>query len=1059
MQMLGVVKVIGVLKKQVKLCLSVCLCLISSAGWAWQQEQLEGMNWREVGPYRGGRSAAVAGIPQDRNTYYFGSTGGGVWKTQDAGEHWKNISDGFFGGSIGAVAVSAWDPNVIYVGTGEKTVRGNVSHGKGLWKSTDAGRSWQHIGLDDSRHIPRIRIHPRNPDLVYVAAMGHLYGANEQRGVFRSKDGGASWEKVLYVNDEVGAVDLVMDPTNPRVLYASTWRIIRRPYSLESGGEGSGLWKSTDGGDTWESINEAEGLPDAPWGISGITVSPSNPDNLYAIIEAKAGGVFRSRDGGKTWRRTNQTRKLRQRAWYYSRIVADPSDEDAVYVLNVRFHRSSDGGRTFERISTPHGDNHDLWIDPNDPLRMIQSNDGGANVSFDGGQRWSLQSNQPTAQMYRVSVDNDFPYRLLGGQQDNSAIRIRSRSARGRAIGLRDWDPTAGGESGHIVAKPDEPDVVYGGSYGGYLIRLDHRTGDVRAVNVWPNDPMGWGAAELKYRFNWNFPLMFSPHDTNTLYAGANVLFKTTDGGQSWSAISDDLTRNLKDKQGSSGGPITKDNTSVEYYGTIFAIAESKVQADVLWTGSDDGLLHVSRDGGLSWAEVTPEGLPEEVQINALEAHPLEAGGLYLAATAYKSDDFTPYLFKTTDYGKSWKRIVKGIPKQAFTRVIRADAKQAGLLFAGTEEGLYVSSNDGRDWQAFQLNLPIVPITDLAIKGDDLIAATQGRGYWILDDIAILRQLATKPLDDTPQLFEPAAAYRLAQGSIKNPVHMGQNPPAGVRLRYWLPTALDEDAELSLAIFDAQDDLIRRFVRKPELSVGEKDKADIWGDDDRVLSAEPGMNEWVWDLDYPAAGRFKGLVLWNDDLDGARAVPGAYRAELSINGESQSVAIELLADPRVERASADYQQQFEFVQTLRNTLDQMHRSIRDLRQWRQRIKAIESALDDQEAYADLIAKGQAIVAALNDIEKALYQTQLESPQDPLNFPIRLNDKLAGLKRLASFGDHPPTQSMLAVRDELMLEVSDLMQKLAQIRDHDIPQYNRSAQATALPAVILSQDDT
>lgn len=1058
MQMLGVETVTSALMTQAKLFIGGCLCLLSCNSWAWQQEQLDGMNWREVGPYRGGRSAAVAGIPQDRETYYFGSTGGGVWKTQDAGQHWKNISDGFFGGSIGAVAVSAWDPNVIYVGTGEKTVRGNVSQGKGLWKSTDAGRSWQHMGLGDSRHIPRIRIHPRNPDLLYVAAMGHLYGPNEQRGVFRSKDGGASWEKVLYVNDEVGAVDLVMDPTNPRVLYASTWRIIRRPYSLESGGEGSGLWKSTDGGDTWESMNEADGLPEAPWGISGITVSPSNPDNLYAIIEAKAGGVFRSRDGGNTWRRTNKTRKLRQRAWYYSRIVADPADEDAVYVLNVRFHRSGDGGRTFERIATPHGDNHDLWIDPQDPLRMIQSNDGGANVSLDGGKRWSSQANQPTAQMYRVSVDNAFPYRLLGGQQDNSAIRIRSRSARGRAIGLRDWDPTAGGESGHIVAKPDDPDVVYGGSYGGYLIRLDHRSGDVRAVNVWPNDPMGWGAADLKYRFNWNFPLMFSPHDPDTLYAGANVLFKTTDGGNSWSAISEDLTRNLKEKQGPSGGPITKDNTSVEYYGTIFAIAESKQQAGVLWTGSDDGLVHVSRDGGLSWAEVTPKGLPEEVQINSIEAHPFEAGGLYVAATAYKSDDFTPYLFKTTDYGKNWQRIVKGISEQAFTRVIRADAKQAGLLFAGTEEGLYVSSDDGRNWQPFQLNLPIVPITDLAIKGDDLIAATQGRGYWILDDIAIVRQLDDQSLDDAPQLFEPAATYRLAQGSTKNPVHMGQNPPAGVRLRYWLPEGLAEDAELSLSIFDAQGDLIRRFERKPKLSVGEKDNADIWGDDERVLSAEAGMNEWVWNLDYPAAGRFKGLVLWNDDLDGPRAVPGNYRAELSVAGENQSVTIELLADPRVSRSADDYQQQFQFVQALRDTLDHMHRSIRDLRQWRQRIKSIASQLNDDEQYADLTAKGEAIVEQLGTIEKALYQTKLESPQDPLNFPIRLNDKLAGLKRLASFGDHPPTQSMLAVRGELMASVNELMQQLDQIRDEAIPEYNRAALQTQLPAIVLEEPE-
>ncbi|NND56203.1 MAG: glycosyl hydrolase, partial [Xanthomonadales bacterium] len=623
----------------------------------WNEKQLESLKWREIGPYRGGRSAAVAGIPQDRETYYFGSTGGGVWKTPDGGNSWINVSDGFFGGSIGAVAVSSWDPNVIYVGTGEKTVRGNVSHGDGVWKSTDAGRSWEHSGLEDSRHISRIRIHPKNPDLVYAAVMGHLFGPNEQRGVFRSSDGGKSWQRILHVNEQAGAVDLAMDPTNPRILYATTWRVLRTPYSLESGGEGSGIWKSTDGGDSWESMAGNEGMPEPPLGIAGITVSPSNPDNLYAIIEASEGGVFRSSDAGKTWKRVNQERKLRQRAWYYSRINADPQDESVVYVLNVRFHKSKDGGKTFETLSTPHGDNHDLWIDPDDPDRMIQSNDGGANVSYDGGDNWSVQSNQPTAQMYRVSTDNAFPYRLLGGQQDNSAVRIRSRSAYGPAIGERDWEPTAGGESGHIVADPENPDIVYGGSYGGFLVRMDHRTGDRRIINVWPDNPMGWGAADLKYRFNWNFPLLFSPHEAKTLYAAGNVLFKTNDEGQTWQTISGDLTRNIKDKQQSSGGPITKDNTSVEYYGTIFAIAESLQEPGVIWAGSDDGLLHITRDGGESWTAVTPRGLPNEIQINSIEAHPFEPGGLYLAATAYKNDDFRPYLFKTTDYGRSWKEI------------------------------------------------------------------------------------------------------------------------------------------------------------------------------------------------------------------------------------------------------------------------------------------------------------------------------------------------------------------------------------------------------------------
>lgn len=1015
----------------------------------WDQNDLKGMEWREVGPYRGGRSAAVAGIPQQVDTYYFGSTGGGVWKTDDAGAHWQNVSDGFFGGSIGAIAVSEWDPNVVYVGTGEKTVRGNVSHGNGIWKSLDAGRSWQHVGLPDSRHIPRIRVHPRNSDWVYAAALGHLYGPNEQRGVFRSTDGGENWERVLYVDENVGAVDLVLDPTNPRILYASTWRVIRRPYSLESGGEGSSLWKSTDGGDSWVSLKENKGLPKGVWGISGITVSASNPDNLYAIIEAEEGGVFRSQDGGETWRRTNHERKLRQRAWYYSRIYADPLDEQTVYVLNVRFHQSSDGGRSFESIRTPHGDNHDLWINPHDPKRMIESNDGGANITMDSGQHWSQQNNQATAQMYRVSIDNAFPYRLLGGQQDNSAIRIRSRSARNNAIGLRDWEPTAGGESGHIVAKPDNPDIVYGGSYGGYLIRLNHANGDVRAVNIWPNDPMGWGAAELKYRFNWNFPLLFSPHDSNTLYAGANVIFKTNNEGHTWQAISPDLTRNLKDKQGPSGGPITKDNTSVEYYGTIFAIAESKLKSGVIWTGSDDGLVHITTDSGLSWNDVTPKGLPDEIQINSLEAHPFEAGGLYLAATAYKSDNFKPYLYRTTDYGRSWKLITTGIPADEFARVIRADHQQAGLLFAGTEKGIYTSTNDGKSWQAMQLNLPIVPITDLALKENDLIAATQGRGYWILDDIGILRQLVADGLDDKNRLFQPSASFRLANGATENPVHMGQNPPAGVRFRYWLKEALNKDDEIKLKLYDADHKLIREYVAKPEESVGSDNQYDAWGEDPRQLDTAQGMNEFVWNLTYPAAGRFKNLVLWNDDLDGPKAIPGLYSAELLVAGESLKVTFEIKPDPRLTLTQEEYRAQFDFVFELNHLIDEIHLAVRDLRRLRDRLASVQKRIKGDEEYMTLWEKGRQIIEQLDEMEQTLYQTNLESPQDPLNYPIRVNDKLAGLKRLAAYGDHAPTESMLEVRTLLESEARSVLEKLESIYMRDVPEYNQLAQGLAL----------
>lgn len=1021
----------------------------------WNEEQLESLKWREIGPYRGGRSAAVAGLPQDRETFYFGATGGGVWKTSNGGIDWKNVSDGYFGGSIGAVAVSSWDPNVIYVGGGEKTVRGNVSHGDGVWKSTDAGRSWSRSGLGDSRHISRIRVHPRNPDLVYAAVMGHLFGPNEQRGVYRSSDGGKNWERVLYVNPLAGAVDLAMDPTNPRILYATTWRVLRTPYSLESGGEGSDIWKSTDGGDSWESLTENEGMPKAPLGIAGISVSASNPDNLYAIIEAPEGGVFRSSDAGDTWKRVNQERKLRQRAWYYSRINADPVDENVVYVSNVRFHKSKDGGKTFEAISTPHGDNHDLWIDPADPQRMIQSNDGGANISYDGGQTWSLQSNQPTAQMYRVSTDNAFPYRLLGGQQDNSAVRIRSRSAFGAAIGDRDWEPTAGGESGHIVADPDDPDIVYGGSYGGFLVRLDHQTGDRRIINIWPDNPMGWGAAELKYRFNWNFPLMFSPHDPETLYAAGNVLFKTTDQGQTWVPISGDLTRNTKEKQQASGGPITKDNTSVEYYGTIFAIAESLLEPGVIWTGSDDGLLHISRDGGETWTNVTPRGMPNEIQINSIEAHPFAAGGLYLAATAYKSDDFRPYLFRTTDYGQSWKKIDKGIPQQQFTRVIRADDQRRGLLFTGTERGVYVSFDDGGEWRPLQLNLPIVPVTDLAIKRDNLVAATQGRGYWIFDDVSWLRQIEKDTLNNDAFLFRPSPAWRLSNGRAEKPGNRGSNPPNGVVLHYWLEDQPPNDTPLELLFSDAEGNTIRTYTRKPEEK--DTDAPPPVTEDNRKLNAIAGLNSFEWDMRYPGVERFEKLVLWNDNLDGPKAVPGLYRATLSINGrEAGSVPIEIKPDPRVDAPAADLQAQFDFTWDINRKLTETHRAITRIRDTKAQLTAIEKRIESQDQYADLAEAAVSLKSQLTQIEESLYQTRLEARQDPLNYPIRLNDKLAGVMLAAAVGHHPPTASLVAVRNELVTLIDTELEKLDSILDSGLSSFNEAIDRHDLPAVILTQ---
>jgi photosystem II stability/assembly factor-like uncharacterized protein len=1048
-----------------------------------------GLKWREVGPYRGGRSAAVAGLPGDRSTYYFGGTGGGVWKTRDAGRTWKSVSDGFFGGSIGAVAVSEWDPNVIYVGGGEKTVRGNVSHGDGVWKSTDAGQTWKFTGLADSRHIPRIRVHPKDPDLVYAAVLGHLFGPNEVRGIYRSKDGGARWERVLYVSNEAGAVDLAMDPANPRVLYATTWKVRRSPWSLESGGPGSGLWKSTDGGDTWLELSRNPGLPKGPLGIAGITVSPSNPENLYAIVEAEEGGVFRSRDGGKTWAKTNDERSLRQRAWYYTRIYADPKDEEMVYVLNVQFHRSKDGGKTFTTIRVPHGDNHDLWIDPGDSLRMIESNDGGANVSTDGGRTWTTQANQPTAQIYRVSTDNHFPYRILGAQQDNSALRISSRG--------REFEVTAGGESGYIVADPRNPEVVYGGSYGGLLTRRDHDRDQERDVNVWPNDPMGGGAEGAKYRFQWNFPIVFSPNDPQTLYAAANVLFKTTNEGQSWEAISPDLTRNDKSKQGPSGGLITKDNTSVEYYGTIFTVAESPLEPGVIWTGSDDGLVHVTRDGGKTWSNVSPKGMPEWTMINAIDASPHQKGGAYVATTRYKSDDFKPYLYKTSDYGATWTRIDSGIDPLHFTRVVRADPQRPGLLYAGTERGMVVSFDDGARWQPLQLNLPIVPITDLTVKEGDLVAATQGRGFWVLDDLSPLRELAARQgnLGTTAHLYPPRPTYRVFEDGGFGGDDADVNPLGGMMVSYYLRTALSPEKakQVKLELLTQDGKVIRTFEGKPAEGGKEKtarpmtgeepaEEAEAASPEEKAMSAEAkekekdkdkedeedkdeedqpkvpteaGLNRFVWDLSWPAASRFPGMILWNNDMVSPRAVPGSYQVRLTVDGESHTQPFEIRKDPRSTATQSDLDEQFRFLSEIRDKLTEAHDSIRRIREVRSQLDSLRKRLRGEESGKPVGEAAKELNKKMTEVEEALYQTKNRSRQDPLNFPIRLTDKLNGVALSAAYGgDYRPTDQQVQVKNELTAAIDAELAKLRTLWEGDLIRFNELAREKGVATVIV-----
>jgi photosystem II stability/assembly factor-like uncharacterized protein/DNA-binding FrmR family transcriptional regulator len=1001
------------------------------------------LKYRLVGPFRGGRSATVTGVPGKPLLFYFGSTGGGVWRTTDGGSTWDNISDGFFGGSIGAVAVSESDPNVIFVGGGEKTVRGNVSHGTGMWKSTDAGKTWKHVGLADSRHIPRVRIHPKNPDIVYAAALGHLYGPNQERGVFRSTDGGATWKRVLFVNDEVGAIDLILDPANPRVLYASMWRVKRMPHTLESGGPGSGLWKSTDGGDNWTEITRNKGLPQGTVGIIGVTVSPVDSDRVWAIVEAEDGGVFRSEDAGKTWTRTSEDRNLRQRAWYYTRIYAHPKNKDEVWVVNVQLLRSVDGGKTFQPNRTPHGDHHDLWLDPTEPSRMIVGDDGGAQVTMNAGAQWSPYQNQPTAQFYRVITDSHTPYRILGAQQDNSTVRILSRSDSG-GIDERDWEPSAGSESGWLAPNPREPDVVYGGNYGGYIGRINHRTRETRNVTVWPDNPLGHGAADLKYRFQWNFPLFFSPHDPDTLYAGGNVLFKTTDEGQSWQPISADLTRNDKSKQGPSGGPITKDNTGAEIYCTIFCALESPHEKGVLWCGSDDGLIHVSRDAGKNWQNVTPPDLPEWAQINSIEAHPTEKGGLYVAATRYKSDDFRPYLYKTTDWGKTWTKIVTGINDDHFTRVVRADPKRPGLLYAGTEMGMYISFDDGGHWQKFQLNLPLVPITDLAIKDNDLVVATQGRAFWVLDDLTPLHQLKPELANESLHVFTPRPAYRWpgfgfpGSDELPPPKTEGQNPPTGAVIGFRLKDAPAKGDKSSLEILDSSGTVVRTFTPDAER------RADKW-------EPKKGANRFVWDLRYTTAEDFPGMVIWGG-LPAPRAVPGKYQARLKVGSQEQTVDFDVRPDPRSSASLSDMEAQFQFLLSARDKLTETHRAIKRIRDVRGQIEALRKRLKDDADTKEVLEKAGAIEKQLTAVEEALHQTKAKSSQDVLNFPIRLNNKLVSVAGTAASGDNRPTEGAVKVKDELTQQIDAERAKLRTVMETELPKFNELLSQKKVPGV-------
>jgi photosystem II stability/assembly factor-like uncharacterized protein len=1034
-------------------------------------DPLKILQWRSIGPFRGGRSTAVAGVSSQPMVYYFGGTGGGVWKTIDGGINWEPVSDHsvFRTGSVGAIAVSESDPNTVYVGMGESPIRGNVSHGDGVYKSNDGGKTWKRIGLEDTRQIPRIRIHPRNADLVYVAALGHVWAPNEQRGVFRSKDGGKNWERILYRGDKAGAIDLILDPSNPNIIYAGFWEVYRKPWTLESGGPGSGLFKSTDGGDSWSELTRNPGLPRGTVGKIGITVSPVTPDRLWAIVEAEDGGVFRSDNAGSTWTRVNEERRLRQRAWYYTRIYADPKNPDTVYVLNTGFYRSNDGGRIYSAISVPHGDNHDLWIAPDDSSRMINSNDGGANVSFNGGRSWTEQD-QATAQFYRVALDNDFPYNIYGAQQDNSTVRIPSRTTE-TGITVKEWYDVGGGESGWIAPSPKDSRIVYAGSYGGLLTRYDHQTGQLRNVSPYPNNPMGGGAEASKYRFQWNFPIIFSPHDPNMLYAAANVLFRSTNEGQSWEAISPDLTRNDKSKQGPSGGPITKDNTSVEYYDTIFALMESPLQAGTIWSGSDDGLVYVTRDGGKNWSNVTPAKslMPEWIQINSLDASPHDPATACVAATMYKWDDNKPYLYKTTDYGKTWKKITNGIPDGAFTRVIREDPNKRGLLYAGTETGLYLSFDDGEHWHSMQFNLPVVSITDLAVhkREKDLVVATQGRSFWVFDDLPLLHQFKDAGGFNTvteTKLFRPEESYRMPGGGgvpLPPTATIGRNPASGVVVYYSLKSKPAN--EVTLEFLDAEGKSIRKFTEKvsregagatTEATPPPAEEFPGAGAGPPRVSMEAGLNRFVWDLRYPDAVRFPGLILWAGETRGPRVTPGSYQVKLTVDGKTSGESFEIRPDPRLSTSTADYTKQLDLALKIRNKVSETHNAIIQIRDVGRQVDDLLKRVKDHSSFKVISEAGGTLNKNLTAIEETLYQTKNQSSQDPLNFPIRLNNKLAALAGVVSSGEYAPTEQSYAVYDELVSQIDSQIAKLGQLMRSDLPAFNQLVKEQNIPAVVV-----
>ncbi len=1007
-----------------------------------------GLKWRNIGPFRGGRSVASSGVVGQPMTYYMGTVGGGIWKTVDDGITWKNVSDGFLNtGTVGAIAVSESNPNIVIAGMGEHAARGVMtSMGDGVYKSTDAGKTWKHIGLDQTRHISDVIIHPTNPDIIFIAAQGAQYGPSSQRGIYRSIDGGANWEKVLYVNESTGASSLSMDMKNPLILYAAMWQHRRYPWIMESGGKDSGLYKSVDGGSTWKKMKE--GLP-KEFGKAGISVSRANNELVFAVIEAEGtkGGVYRSDNAGKKWKQVNKDRINIARSWYYMEIFADPQNENIVYVLNAPVTKSIDGGRTFKPLPTPHGDNHHLWIHPNDNQKIINSNDGGANVSNNGGKSWSTQQNQNTAQFYRVITDHLVPYNIYGGQQDNSTVAIASRT-NDQGIDWKDWYAVAGGESAFLAFDPDNPEVIYGGTYQGNIDKWDAKSRESKPIKEYPELGLSIAPKDSKYRYNWNAPIITSPHDRSTIYHAGNVVFKSTDEGQSWSIVSPDLTKNEKDKHGPGGGPYTNEAAGGENYNTITYLTESPHEQGVLWAGTDDGLLHITRDAGQNWENVTPPGIPDGI-INSIEVSPHDNATAYVVVMRYKSMNLNSHIFKTTDYGQTWIKIVNGITgDHTFTRVVREDQKRKGLLYAGTETGLFVSWNDGQDWQPFQLNLPIVPINDLAIQDNDLVAATAGRSFWILDDLGALQQMETPKAP--VKIFNPKDTYLIFGGSSDKPLPgLGNNPKQGVTLDYYL----DKDADsLDLTLEVYKDNiLVRTYTnQKP------KDFKSWPGGPSKpkVLPSKKGYNRFTWDFRRENLPAIDKVFVFGGHA-GSRVGPGDYTLKLSLDKLTSETSVKLLPNPKVQAKIADYKKQQALLQEIERTVKEIHESVNAMRSAKSQLEGYSKLLKEKEKASELLEKGKSLIERIDAWEQKLIQPKQKTFQDVINFNNKLNAQLLHLRGYIDTADPKVTQGAEERWRDLNAQWKkfDLEQKA--IIDDEMAGYNTMYKELGLPAILMN----